>query len=272
MKNNVFVSQTSSAKVLDIDKLPGHWLLAWLGKRVLRPGGIEMTRKMLEAIDIQITDNVVELAPGLGATAKLVLAYNPASYTAIEQNPAAVDWVCKNLIGPNRRCLLGRAENTRLPDASATVVYCEAMLTMQPQQKKINIVQEAYRILETGGRLGLHELCLIPDDLSATIKEEIKTKLSNAIHVGARPLTPSEWRQLLIENGFKVVEEAKAPMHLLTVARFIRDEGIFGFSRFVFHVMRHSVARRRVLNMRKVFKQYERNLAAILLVAVKSNV
>ena len=29
---------------LKTEKMPGHWVLARLGKRVLRPGGMELTR------------------------------------------------------------------------------------------------------------------------------------------------------------------------------------------------------------------------------------
>ena len=43
----------------------GHWVLAKLGKRVLRPGGRELTAQMLEAMNINETDDVVEFAPGL---------------------------------------------------------------------------------------------------------------------------------------------------------------------------------------------------------------
>ena len=32
---------------LKTEKMPGHWVLARLGKRVLRPGGMELTRRML---------------------------------------------------------------------------------------------------------------------------------------------------------------------------------------------------------------------------------
>ena len=45
--------------------LPGHWLLARLGKRVLRPGGRELTHRMLDAATLPGAE-VVELAPGLG--------------------------------------------------------------------------------------------------------------------------------------------------------------------------------------------------------------
>ena len=38
---------------LDTRKMPGHWVLARMGKRVLRPGGLELTRRMLESLDIR---------------------------------------------------------------------------------------------------------------------------------------------------------------------------------------------------------------------------
>jgi SAM-dependent methyltransferase len=270
MNDEILLTQTSPDKELATGKMPGHWLLASLGKRVLRPGGMELTHEMLETIDVQTTDKVVEFAPGLGVTAKLTLARNPASYTAVERDQAAADSVGKYLTGSNRKCLVGRAEETGLPDTSATVVYCEAMLTMQPQQKKIKIVQEAYRILQEGGRYGIHELCLRPDDLDESIKEEIEAALSNAIHVGARPLTSLEWRTLLEENGFEVQAEAEAPMHLLQPKRMFQDEGLWRTVRVAFNMLRNGQARNRVLAMRRVFKQYEHNLGAIMLVATKT--
>ena len=33
--------------------LPGHWLLARLGKRVLRPGGLELTSRVLDAARLE---------------------------------------------------------------------------------------------------------------------------------------------------------------------------------------------------------------------------
>jgi hypothetical protein len=41
---------------LDSARMPGHWLLSRLGKRVLRPGGLELTRQMLEALNILAED------------------------------------------------------------------------------------------------------------------------------------------------------------------------------------------------------------------------
>lgn len=249
--------------------MPGHWLLARLGKRVLRPGGLELTRRMLDALDIQHPDRVVEFAPGLGATARITLGHRPASYTGIERDEAAARMVSGYLSGPNQRCLIGDAEETGLPEASATVVYGEAMLTMQRPPQKQRIVREAYRVLEAGGRYAIHELCLVPDDLDEGKKEEIQRALSEKIRVGARPLTPSEWRALLESEGFEVQTEATAPMHLLEPGRLIKDEGLKGALRFARNVLGDTEARKRVLAMRKVFRQYRDQLAAITLVGVK---
>jgi len=72
-------------------KTPGHWLLARLGKRVLRPGGAELTRRMVADLAVTSEDDVVEFAPGLGHTAELVLRSDPHSYTGVEaDNKAAI--------------------------------------------------------------------------------------------------------------------------------------------------------------------------------------
>jgi hypothetical protein len=47
------------------DKMQGHWILARAGKRVLRPGGLELTRQMLDALAISPQDRVVEFVQDL---------------------------------------------------------------------------------------------------------------------------------------------------------------------------------------------------------------
>ncbi len=138
--------------------MPGHWLLAKLGKRVLRPGGLALTRAMLDRLNIQTQDSVIEFAPGLGVTARLALSRQPMAYTAVERDATAAAEVQHYLKGPQQSCLIGTAEQTGLPDQSGTVVYGEAMLTMQGAEQKARIVAEAFRLLKPGGRYGIHEL------------------------------------------------------------------------------------------------------------------
>lgn len=254
---------------LDDNKMPGHWLLAQMGKRVLRPGGLELTQQMLAALNVQSSDDVVEFAPGMGLTARLTLQRQPNSYTGIERDEAAATHVHRYLNGTTQRCQVGTAENTGLPDGSASVVYGEAMLTMQTPGNKIKIVQEAARLLRPGGRYGIHELSLRPDDLDDSKQAEINQVLSENIRVGARPLTVSQWKALLEAEGFTVATHVAAPMHLLEPKRLIQDEGLGGFLRFVWNVARNPMARRRVLGMRQAFRTYADFLGAVTMVGVK---
>lgn len=252
-----------------LEKVAGHWLLARMGKRVLRPGGLELTHQLLAGLAISPEDDVVEFAPGLGVTARLTLACQPRSYTAVERDDQAAATVQRYLAGPHQRCVLGTAEQTGLPAESATVVYGEAMLSMQPATTKSRIVGEAARLLKPGGRYGIHELCLVPDDVDESIREAIQRDLSDEIHVGVRPLTSQEWRELLASAGLDVLSEYAAPMHLLEPRRMIRDEGVFRALKFAWNVATHGAARNRVLKMRGVFRKYRCHLAAIALVGRK---
>ena len=263
------LTMTGSTPTLSQWNVPGHWVLAQLGKSVLRPGGMELTRRMLAALTIMPTDDLVEFAPGLGLTAQLALKRRPASYTAVERDPAAAAIVSSYLRESTQKCVTGSADRTGLPSEMATVAYGEAMLTMQTPQMKRRIVREARRLLKRGGRYAIHELCLAEDDLDEGFTKEIYQALSRALHVGARPLSLSEWRRLMEAEGFEVEVEARAPMHLLEPKRLLSDEGVKGTLRFIWNIMRDRESREEVLMMRNVFRRYQTNLAAVMMICVK---
>ncbi len=99
---------------LDVTKMPGHWLLARLGKRVLRPGGLGLTRAMLRHLAIGPADEVVEFAPGLGVTARAILQRRPRRYTAVERDAKAARWTAGKLPqNPEISVVVGRAHHTR---------------------------------------------------------------------------------------------------------------------------------------------------------------
>ena len=266
--SNVLTLTTPGAS-LSQQKMPGHWVLARLGKRVLRPGGMELTRRMIAGLTIVSADDVIEFAPGLGITAQLALKRRPASYTAVERDPAAAAIVSSYLSGSTQKCVTGSADQTGLPSEVATVVYGEAMLTMQTSEMKRRIVREARRLLRRNGRYAIHEMCLIGDDLDEDPKKEINQALSQTIHVGVRALSVSEWRTLIQAEGFEVEVEARAPMHLLEPKPLLSDEGVKGTLRFIWNILRDPESRERVLMMRRVFRRYQSNLAAVMMICVK---
>ncbi|UCZ88988.1 class I SAM-dependent methyltransferase [Gordonia sp. WA4-43] len=249
------------------EDMPGHWLLARLGKRVLRPGGRELTESLLDDAAISGAD-VLEIAPGLGKTATSILERSPRSYVGVDDDPDAVA-LTEKVVGSRGRVVPGDASATGLADASTDVAVGEAMLTMQSDRAKAKIVAEAFRVLRPGGRYAIHELALNPDTLPDEDKTEIRKSLARSIKVNARPLTEAEWRDLLTSAGFEVTTVRFAKMALLEPRRVIADEGLGRALRFVGNVIRDRDARKRVLAMRSTFTRYKSNLAAIEVIATK---
>jgi hypothetical protein len=249
-----------------LDKMQGHWVLANAGKKVLRPGGMELTDRMLEALRLGPQDRVVEFAPGLGATARRVLQNNPREYWGVEREPAAIRLLQKKLAGTGARIVPGRAEQSGLPAGSATVVYSEALLTMQRQQEKERIIAEAVRLLTRGGRYGIHELCLRPDNISDRKRREIQAAMSMEIHTGVQPLTQAEWRALFEHNGLRVTWNASAPMRLLEPGRILRDEGLIRTLHIAYRIVTNAAIGNRLRAMRRLFNTYSEHFGAISLV------
>ena len=246
---------------------PGHWVLARAGKRVLRPGGAALTAAMLDHARLPGSD-VVELAPGLGRTAAEIVAARPASYTAIDRDPQAAARVAA-VVGDRGTVRQGEAADTGLDDACADVVVGEAMLTMQGDKSKAAIVAEAARVLRPGGRYAIHELGVAPDDIDEEHYTQLRRDLARAIHVNARPMTVAAWRGLLEDAGLVVDWVDTAPMALLKMSRNLRDEGPGGAARIMWNVMRDKALRARILEMRRTFTRYEKDMVGIALVAHK---
>lgn len=251
----------------DDDAVQGHWLLARLGKRVLRPGGVELTRTLLA--NARLTDaDVVELAPGLGRTAAEIVELGPRSYRGIDQDARAVQAV-RPIVAGYGDVRTADAARTGLPTGSADVVVGEAMLTMQGDRTKDAIISEAVRLLRPGGRYAIHELALTPDDLAEHIRTNIRRALARSIKVNARPLTVAEWRGRLVLHGLVVDTVETTPMALLRPRRLVADEGLGGALRFARNLLTHPDARRRVLAMRSTFRANRKHLTAVALVAHK---
>jgi SAM-dependent methyltransferase len=248
-----------------IEDVPGHWLLARLGKRALRPGGTAMTSRLLRDASLPEAD-VVEFAPGLGRTATEILQNRPKSYVGIERDPDAAR-IVGELVVARGECRNLDATATGLPDASADVVVGEAMLTMQTQQGKRAIIQEATRILRPGGRYAIHEMALQPDEIDPEIATEACRGLARSIKVNARLLTVGEWRALLEGAGLVVDVVNTTPMALLRLRRNVADEGVAGTLRITRNILRSRDVRRRVVDMWKTFHQHRHSIIAVSLIA-----
>ncbi|MGH7668993.1 MAG: hypothetical protein ACRENQ_05820 [Gemmatimonadaceae bacterium] len=190
-----------------VQKMPAHWLLARLGKRVLPPGGVETTKWLIDA------------------------------------------------------------DAVPMDDGSASLAFGEAMLSMQSDTKKQNIMSEARRILRPGGRYAIHELCLSPENIDPSLRQEIKRDLSEHIRVGVHIGTTAMWQEWLGARGFDVENMTTRPMRLLELDRLIDDEGIRGVIRIVVNAARTRGAITRLPSVRRTFRRHAAQLSAIAIVA-----
>jgi hypothetical protein len=252
---------------LSLSRMPAHWMLGRLGKRVMRPGGFGPSQRMIDELRIGPTDDVVEMWPGLGRTAALALAGKPRSYVGVERGQAEAARAREALEGPDQTCLVAPVHRTGLADACASVLYGEALLTLEPAARKAAIVAEAGRLLRPEGRYGIHELLLTPEGLSEADKTEIQTVLTRVLRVGARPLTRPEWHRLLADGGFSVRTEETCPLLLLDPRTFVSDEGVGGTAAFLGRAITHPEVLPRLATIWRVFRRYRDNLGAITLVA-----
>ncbi|MFS4493409.1 class I SAM-dependent methyltransferase [Maribacter sp. 2308TA10-17] len=251
-----------------INNEQGHWVLAKMGKRVLRPGGKELTLKLIDHLNINSNDSVVEFAPGLGDTASIVLQNDPKTYIGIELNEEAAILLQKKIGGKGREIIVGNATKSTLPDTSVKKVFGEAMLTMQADHRKSEIIKEAHRILQPGGLYGIHELGML-DDTKDITKQWIQKSLAEVIKVNARPLMVKEWVNLLEKEGFVIKKIETNSMQLLETKRVIEDEGFFRAMRIGFNILTHPSARQRILAIRRIFRKHEEYLNGVAIIAEK---
>lgn len=250
-----------------VDTVPGHWLLARLGKRVLRPGGLRLTKMLLRRARIA-DKHVVEFAPGMGRSALLVLDHDPAEYVGVDADPVAAAWIDK-LVSAKGRAVAAEAAASGLPDCSADVILAEGVLTIQSEQGKTDIIAEGFRLLKPGGRYLLHELSVKDDAASDDDRAAIRAALAHAMHVSARPKTIADWREMLQAQGFVVDEVLTSPLALLEPQRVIADEGFVRALKFFRNVLRDKKTRTRVFAMAKTLRRHKKILQAVGLVASK---
>lgn len=160
-----------------------------------------LRRKMIAALALNADDDVVEFTTGPGPAAAIMPDQRVGSYTLIARDVAA-----ERNSGAASRAFHLAAE-------VATVLMHEGVLSMRNWAGKRATVRDAARLLRSGGRYAIHELCLTPDDLFGDEATEAAYALARqALGIGAHPLTATNWEMLLRAEGFEIVHRFTGPL------------------------------------------------------------
>lgn len=249
---------------IDIDTLPGHEVLALAGKKVLRPGGLTATRRLFKWANFEQGRSLLELASSFGLNLRTLAADYGLRVTGIDNSKESVARAQQQLHGqPHVTIVHGDILKLDALQTRYDYILAEAIVTMQAGPRKAKILADAYRQLNPGGKLLMHELVFTKD------AERMHKDLSKVILVNANALTEQGWQDELEQAGFVVEHCQIGPMSLLTPSGLLRDEGVMGVAKIITSVLTNSKIRKRVLAMRRFFSQHQDKLGHITLCARK---
>lgn len=250
---------------LNFETATGHQVMAAAGKKILRPGGRAATDQLFEWAEFKPGETVLELAASFGYSAIALAQRYGVRVVGVEKNPESVARARANIeaAGLADRVQVIEGDIFRLDEISEQFDYvlAEAILTMQSLPAKAKILQGIFARLKPGGKLLSHELLV--NDREA----EIHRALAGVIRVNSTPLSESGWINACEAAGLSVIEHKTGKMGLLNPARIIQDEGWTDALIFFWNVFTQPRMRRRLLSMRRIFKQYQQELGYIIICA-----
>jgi arsenite methyltransferase len=136
------------------------------------PGGLALTRRLAQALDLRRGERVLDVASGPGATAFLLASEFGVHVDGVDLGEGSVE--AANATAAARGLAdqvhfhLGDAERIPLPDGSVDAIVCECAFCTFPD--KATAAAEMARVLRPGGRVGITDVALDPARLDAELQ------------------------------------------------------------------------------------------------------
>lgn len=241
-------------------KKVGHMFLAELGKKRLRPGGVEATNWLFEQGDFSEDTKVLEVACNMGTTLLELAERYHCQVIGVDLDKKALEKAQQAIKKAKLQHLVrvqqGNALKLPFDDNSFDIVMNEAMLTMLDNKSKSKALAEYYRVLKPGGKLLTHDICLKGDTKTQ------QAELSKTINMRVAPLTITDWQQQYQLAGFEKINYQTGKMSLMSPIGLIRDEGLKG----AFTIARNGLKadnRAQFLELFRYFRKQKQNLRYI---------
>lgn len=204
-------------------------LVAMLLGEAYHPGGLALTRRLAGHLALRPGQEVLDVASGPGATARLLATEHRVRVTGVDLSKSNVGSATRQAAGVDGiRFQVGDAERLPLPEASVDAVVCECAFCTFPD--KPTAAAELARVLRPGGRLGITDVTVEPDRLPGSL-----TGLAARVACIADARPASAYTTLLGEAGLRVtvterhdeamarmIDQIEARLRLLTLTR--RDQ------------------------------------------------
>lgn len=181
------------------------------------PGGLDLTRRLLDQIGLAAGSRLVDVASGIGTTALLVATEYDAQADGVDLSPANVALATRAAaargLADRVTFHLGDAESLPLAGGGWDAVVCECALCTFPDKQ--TAVAEMARVLKPGGRIGITDMTADRDRLPPEL-----TTLQAWIACVADARTADDYRDLLAGAGLEVL---RIEQHQVALERMVRQ-------------------------------------------------
>jgi ubiquinone/menaquinone biosynthesis C-methylase UbiE len=176
-------------------------LVALLLGDTYHPGGLALTRRLLDALGVGPGERLLDVAAGTGATALLAAVEYGALVDGVDLSTANVTLAsgaaAARGLADRVRFHHGDAESLPLPDQGFDAVLCECALCTFPD--KAAAAGELARVLRPGGRVGITDITADHARLPVQL-----TSLAAWVACVADARPADEYQQLLADQGLHI--------------------------------------------------------------------
>jgi SAM-dependent methyltransferase len=176
-----------------------------LGLEILHPGGLDITRELVEPCKIGKDSFVLDVASGTGESACYLAEGLGARIIGIDISDAMIERAKRKAMLQNLAVEFKKGDAHQLPfdDATFDAVVSECTTSILTKEQAI---REMARVVKPGGCVGIHDLCWKEDT-----PEQMKKKLAEI--GGERPETLEGWKALFEKAGLvDVIALDKSPL------------------------------------------------------------
>ena len=208
--------------------LGAYDLFAYLGKKVINPGGITGRHRLLTSVSIKPGARVLEVGCGTGHAACDIARKYKCHVTAVDISKEMVA-TAKQVIRSQKlessvTCEVADILNLPYEEGSFDVVLAQAVLMFVDEKKALEQVR---RVLKDGAEFAALEFCWKkkPDNELRDCTYDVCG--CNDLHFHHH----ESWRQKLVNAEFNKATSVPYKFDMLSVRGFLRDEGFLNAMR-----------------------------------------
>lgn len=202
-----------------------------IGVEILHPGGLQITRELVERCGIREGMKVLDVASGTGESACFLSEEYGCHVTGIDSSDNMLKRAERKAHERGQPVEFMRGDAHHLPFAGGTfdIVISECTICLL---KKEEAMEEMVRVAKDGGCVGMHDLCWKPGAPAA-----LKHRLAEVEK--ERPETIDGWKDLFERAGLEVVAAEERSFLLDEWTRLMKKRlGISGQFRIFLKVAR----------------------------------